>query len=433
MVKKWGVGLSESKRLTIFTPGRSFGLHFLYYDLSSMVINDENTFRRIRTPFYYYDMPLLEQTADTVAELCRRYDIHVHYAVKANYGRRVMEVLSSRGFGADCVSGNEVVRAFECGFQPSRIMFTGVGKTDAEMAAGLRLGIQAFNVESMEELAVLDGLAGRMGVVAHVGLRINPGIDAHTHKFITTGLTENKFGIALRDLDAVIDALRECRNVYFEGLQFHIGSQITDIEGVYAHECRRADEVADYFEQKGMPVHNLDLGGGLGVDYDDPDSHPIPEFERWFKVVDASLKRRKDRRIHLEPGRALVAQCGTLVSQVLYVKHAADKDFLVLDAGMNDLIRPALYGARHRIMKFFAAPDTPMHRYDVVGPVCESSDVFAEGALLPQCQRGDLVGLRSAGAYGQVMSSRYNLRDMAPSVFSDRLAVAPMRESFPEK
>jgi diaminopimelate decarboxylase len=169
------------------------------------------------------------------------------------------------------------------------------------------------------------------------------------------------------------------------------------------------------------------------VDYDDPDTHPIPEFERWFKVVDASLKRRKDRRIHLEPGRALVAQCGTLVSQVLYVKHAADKDFLVLDAGMNDLIRPALYGARHRIMKFFAAPDTPMHRYDVVGPVCESSDVFAEGALLPQCQRGDLVGLRSAGAYGQVMSSRYNLRDMAPSVFSDRLAVAPMRESFPEK
>ena len=266
-----------------------------------------------------------------------------------------------------------------------------------------------------------------------VGLRINPGIDAHTHKFITTGLTENKFGIALRDLDAVIDALRECKNVYFEGLQFHIGSQITDIEGVYAHECRRADEVADYFEQKGMPVHNLDLGGGLGVDYDDPDTHPIPEFERWFKVVDASLKRRKDRRIHLEPGRALVAQCGTLVSQVLYVKHAADKDFLVLDAGMNDLIRPALYGARHRIMKFFAAPDTPMHRYDVVGPVCESSDVFAEGALLPQCQRGDLVGLRSAGAYGQVMSSRYNLRDMAPSVFSDRLAVAPMRESFPEK
>ena len=199
-----------------------------------MVINDENTFRRIRTPFYYYDMPLLEQTADTVAELCRRYDIHVHYAVKANYGRRVMEVLSSRGFGADCVSGNEVVRAFECGFQPSRIMFTGVGKTDAEMAAGLRLGIQAFNVESMEELAVLDGLAGRMGVVAHVGLRINPGIDAHTHKFITTGLTENKFGIALRDLDAVIDALRECKNVYFEGLQFHIGSQSTDIGRVCA-------------------------------------------------------------------------------------------------------------------------------------------------------------------------------------------------------
>lgn len=381
-------------------------------------------FREKETPFWYYDMELLRTTVDRAAELAARYGIGLHYAIKANVEPRIVEYISSKGFGADCVSGNEVLYAAEHGFSPDSIVFAGVGKSDREIRAALDLGIEAFNCESIMELNVIDSLAAGKGVKANVSIRINPNIDAHTHRYVTTGLYENKFGISRHEFDAVIDLLKNARNLNFMGLHFHIGSQITDVEDVYALECERAAEIVDYFESKGLKVGSIDLGGGLGVDYDDPDGNPVPDFEKWFSTVDRRLRRRPDQRVSLEPGRSLVAQCGSLVTRVLFVKNGETKAFLIMDAGMNDLIRPALYGAYHKIDNLSAAfegRDEGIQQYDVVGPVCESSDVWGAGRDLPFSGRGDIMAIRSAGAYGSVMSSRYNLRDIAPALFSDEI------------
>lgn len=381
-------------------------------------------FREKETPFWYYDMELLRTTVDRAAELAARYGIGLHYAIKANVEPRIVEYISSKGFGADCVSGNEVLYAAEHGFSPDSIVFAGVGKSDREIRAALDLGIEAFNCESIMELNVIDSLAAGKGVKANVSIRINPNIDAHTHRYVTTGLYENKFGISRHEFDAVIELLKNARNLNFIGLHFHIGSQITDVEDVYALECERAAEIVDYFESKGLKVGSIDLGGGLGVDYDDPDGNPVPDFEKWFSTVDRRLRRRPDQRVSLEPGRSLVAQCGSLVTRVLFVKNGETKAFLIMDAGMNDLIRPALYGAYHRIDNLSAAfegREEGIQQYDVVGPVCESSDVWGAGRDLPFSGRGDIMAIRSAGAYGSVMSSRYNLRDIAPALFSDEI------------
>ncbi|MGM9765353.1 MAG: diaminopimelate decarboxylase [Candidatus Cryptobacteroides sp.] len=381
-------------------------------------------FREKETPFWYYDMELLRSTVDRAAELAARYGIGLHYAIKANVEPRLVEYISSKGFGADCVSGNEVLYAADNGFSPDSIVFAGVGKSDREIRSALDLGIEAFNCESIMELNVIDSLAAEKGVKANVSIRINPNIDAHTHRYVTTGLYENKFGISRHEFDAVIELLKNARNLNFIGLHFHIGSQITDVEDVYALECERAAEIVDYFESKGLKVGSIDLGGGLGVDYDDPDGNPVPDFDKWFATVDRCLRRRPDQKVSLEPGRSLVAQCGSLITRVLFVKNGETKAFLIMDAGMNDLIRPALYGAYHRIDNLSAAfegREEGIQQYDVVGPVCESSDVWGAGRDLPFSGRGDIMAIRSAGAYGSVMSSRYNLRDMAPAVFSDEI------------
>lgn len=381
-------------------------------------------FREKETPFWYYDMELLRSTVDRAAELAARYGIGLHYAIKANVEPRLVEYISSKGFGADCVSGNEVLYAADNGFSPDSIVFAGVGKSDREIRSALDLGIEAFNCESIMELNVIDSLAAEKGVKANVSIRINPNIDAHTHRYVTTGLYENKFGISRHEFDAVIELLKNARSLNFIGLHFHIGSQITDVEDVYALECERAAEIVDYFESKGLKVGSIDLGGGLGVDYDDPDGNPVPDFDKWFATVDRCLRRRPDQKVSLEPGRSLVAQCGSLITRVLFVKNGETKAFLIMDAGMNDLIRPALYGAYHRIDNLSAAfegREEGIQQYDVVGPVCESSDVWGAGRDLPFSGRGDIMAIRSAGAYGSVMSSRYNLRDMAPAVFSDEI------------
>lgn len=381
-------------------------------------------FREKETPFWYYDMELLRSTVDRAAELAARYGIGLHYAIKANVEPRLVEYISSKGFGADCVSGNEVLYAADNGFSPDSIVFAGVGKSDREIRSALDLGIEAFNCESIMELNVIDSLAAEKGVKANVSIRINPNIDAHTHRYVTTGLYENKFGISRHEFDAVIELLKNARSLNFIGLHFHIGSQITDVEDVYALECERAAEIVDYFESKGLKVGSIDLGGGLGVDYDDPDGNPVPDFEKWFATVDRCLRRRPDQKVSLEPGRSLVAQCGSLITRVLFVKNGETKAFLIMDAGMNDLIRPALYGAYHRIDNLSAAfegREEGIQQYDVVGPVCESSDVWGAGRDLPFSGRGDIMAIRSAGAYGSVMSSRYNLRDMAPAIFSDEI------------
>ena len=382
----------------------------------------------IATPFYYYDMNLFHKTVDHVAELASEYNIKVHYAIKANVERRLLEYISSKGFGADCVSGNEVLHAHECGFPADKIVYAGVGKSDKEIYNALKLGIEAFNCESLQEIFVINEMAHHYGVRASISVRINPDIDAHTHKYVTTGLYENKFGISQHEFDKLIDIIKKSEHIDFFGLHFHIGSQITRVGEVFGLECQRVNEIVKYFEDKGVTVRNINLGGGLGVDYDDPDGSPVADFETWFKTIAGNISRRPDQAVHVEPGRSLVAQCGTLISRVLFVKSGETKNFLIMDAGMNDLIRPALYGAYHKIENLSAEMRTffPTHQaYDIVGPVCESIDVWGAGRLLPLSVRGDLMAIRSAGAYGQVMSSRYNMKDLAPSVFSDCLEDAP--------
>ena len=374
---------------------------------------------KIRTPFYLYDMELLAETVSEVVRLSGQYGIEVHYAVKANADDRILRYIASRGLGADCVSGNEVLRAIGSGFPAEKIAFAGVGKTDEEIETAVRNGIFSINCESLPEIETVDLIASRLGLRARVSARINPNIDAHTHKYITTGLEENKFGISEHDLDALIRLIRNSKSIDFNGLHFHVGSQILDVEQVFSLECRRANEIVSYFEKEGVAIDNIDLGGGLGIDYADPAAHPVPDFRTWFSTIAATIRTRPGRKIHVEPGRSIVAQCGILCTKVLFVKRGEKKTFLITDAGMNDLIRPALYGARHKVVNLSARlrQDVAEQVYDVVGPVCESSDVWGEGLRLPESSRGDLLGICSAGAYGQVMASRYNLRDLAPSVY----------------
>ena len=396
-------------------------------------INTIEKLDRVATPFYYYDMDLFRMTVDHVAVLAAEHDIKVHYAVKANVERRLLEYISSKGFGADCVSGNEVLHAHSCGFPAGKIVYAGVGKTDKEIYNALTLGIEAFNCESLQEIYVINEMARVYGLKANVSVRINPDIDAHTHKYVTTGLYENKFGISQHEFDKLIDILRKSENINFYGLHFHIGSQITRVSEVFALECQRVNEIVAYFERNGLKVDNINLGGGLGVDYDDPDENAIADFKTWFETISANISRRQDQTVHVEPGRSLVAQCATLISRVLFVKSGETKNFLIMDAGMNDLIRPALYGAYHKIENLSAAQRTffPTHQaYDIVGPVCESSDVWGAGRLLPLSVRGDLMAIRSTGAYGQVMASRYNMKDLAPSVFSDSIEDAPQQTDY---
>ena len=422
--------------------------------------NDFGRVEELATPFWYYDMDVFRKTVKLAASLSERYGIGAHYALKANVEPRLVSYIASKGFGADCVSGNEVKYAVESGFARSSIVFAGVGKSDMEISDALDLGIGCFNVESLMEMQVIDALAASKGVRANVSLRINPNIDAHTHRYVTTGLYENKFGISRHEFEAAIDILKGSKALDFKGLHFHIGSQITDVEPVYSLECERAAEIVEWFEAHGMEVGSIDLGGGLGVDYDEPDENPVPDFEKWFSIIDRKLRRRPEQSVSIEPGRSMVAQCGSLITRVLFVKSGETKTFLIMDAGMNDLIRPALYGAYHKIENLSAyyvstetaesedltrhhqmpageqrsgglalgcarRPDRPLEKgvqgglYDVVGPVCESSDVWGEGRELPYSKRGDILAIRSTGAYGSVMSSRYNLRDLAPAVFSD--------------
>jgi diaminopimelate decarboxylase len=396
-------------------------------------INTIEKLDRVATPFYYYDMELFGRTVDHVARLAQEHDIKVHYAVKANVERRLLEYISSKGFGADCVSGNEVLHAHSCGFPADKIVYAGVGKTDKEIFNALKLGIEAFNCESLQEIYVINEMAHVYGLKANVSVRINPDIDAHTHKYVTTGLYENKFGISQHEFDKLIDIIKKSEHINFYGLHFHIGSQITRVSEVFALECQRVNEIVAYFERNGLRVDNINLGGGLGVDYDDPDENAISDFKTWFETISANICRRNDQTVHVEPGRSLVAQCATLISRVLFVKSGETKNFLIMDAGMNDLIRPALYGAYHKIENLSAAQRTffPTHQaYDIVGPVCESSDVWGAGRLLPLSVRGDLMAIRSTGAYGQVMASRYNMKDLAPSVFSDAIDDAPQQEDY---
>ncbi len=363
-------------------------------------------------------MDLLKKTLKVVKEETKKRGFTQHYAVKANANRRILELIASDGFGADCVSGNEIKAAVNAGFPASKIVFAGVGKTDKEINLALDLNIFCFNAESLPELEVINELANKKGKIAQVALRINPNVDAHTHEYITTGLNENKFGFALSHLESAIEKLNELKSLKLIGIHFHIGSQIEDIN-IFEPLCQKVNELQDFFESKGIKLENINLGGGLGIDYENPDKNPISDFEGYFEVFKNNLKVRDGQQVHFELGRAIVCQCGALVTRTVYVKHGESKTFVIVDAGMTDLIRPALYQAYHKVENI--SSNLPSQQYDVVGPICESSDVFVKDYDLNETQRGDILVLRSAGAYGEIMASQYNCRDLPKAYYSDKI------------
>ncbi len=376
-------------------------------------------FRRLRTPFYYYDTKVLRDTLSVVRSVMEKQGNYVvHYAVKANANPKLLSIISGYGLGADCVSGGEIRAAVQAGFPADKIVFAGVGKADWEIELGLDCGIFCFNVESVPELEVIDKIAAAKGKVARVAFRINPDVGAHTHAHITTGLAENKFGISMQDMDRVIDMARGMEHVRFEGLHFHIGSQILDM-GDFTALCNRVNGLQDKLEARGVRVGHINVGGGLGIDYSHPNRQPIPDFQAWFNTYRNALKLRPWQTLHFEPGRSIVGQCGSLIAKVLYVKQGVNKRFAILDAGFTELIRPAFYQAYHKIENITS--DGPVQAYDVVGPICESSDVFGKAIDLNGTARGDLVALRSAGAYGEVMASCYNCRELPKGYLSDEL------------
>ncbi|MBR6362335.1 MAG: diaminopimelate decarboxylase [Bacteroidales bacterium] len=371
----------------------------------------------IETPFYYYDTELLRETLETIKAEIRNYPgYHVHYAVKANANPKILKIIREAGFGADCVSGGEIKAAIQAGFPAGSIVYAGVGKSDWEINLGLDLGIGCFNVESLPELEIISALAKGRGTTANVAFRINPNVGAHTHPNITTGYAENKFGIPMRDMEEMILHASELPNINFVGLHFHIGSQILDMDDFIAL-CNRINELQDQLEQHHIAVASINVGGGLGVDYHHPDQMPIADFRKYFRTFTKFLKLRPGQTLHFEPGRSVVAQCGSLITRVLYIKQGDFKQFLIVDAGMSDLIRPALYQAYHKIENITS--DRPVETYDVVGPICESSDTFGKAIDLPGSARGDLVAIRSAGAYGEIMASGYNCRSLPKGYFSE--------------
>lgn len=371
------------------------------------------------TPFYFYDTALLQDTLDICKKEADRYGYHVHYALKANTSDYLLKIIRDKGLGADCVSGNEVRKAVETGFDKKDIVFAGVGKSDKEIRYALSQDIFSFNCEGLQELEVLNDLAGSMQTKARIALRINPNVSANTHHYITTGLEENKFGINPWEFDQVLSLLKRLPNVELTGLHFHIGSQINDLEA-FKNLCIRVNEFSRWFEDRQYILPHLNVGGGLGVNYQHPHSEPIPDFASYFKVFSTFLEPKPHQKIHFELGRSLIAQCGVLISKVLFIKTGIQKNFCILDAGMTELIRPALYQAYHKIENLSSLSESKL-KYDVVGPVCESSDCFGKAITLPETKRGDLIGIYTAGAYGEVMSSYYNLRDKAKAIYSDQL------------
>ena len=370
------------------------------------------SFRNIKTPFYYYDTALLRQTIKTITdEVAKHEGYHIHYAVKACANPKVLHIIADSGLGADCVSGGEIQACIDAGFPAKTIVYAGVGKADWEIELGLNVGIQYFNVESVAELEVIEEIAARMNKTANVSFRINPDVGAHTHANITTGLSENKFGIAMQDMERVILMAKEMPHIEFVGLHFHIGSQILEMDDFQALALR-INELQDRLEKNGIgPVKNINVGGGLGIDYQEPDAHPVPGFGKFFDTYAQNLKLRPGQQLHFELGRSIVGQCGSLIAKCLYVKQATHLQFVILDAGMTDLIRPALYDAHHHIENLTSREENTQI-YDVVGPICESSDVFQRDCILPVTHRGDLIALRSAGAYGEIMASQYNCRPL---------------------
>jgi diaminopimelate decarboxylase len=377
---------------------------------------------RVGTPFYAYSASGIRARVASLLGALHGLDAVVCYAVKANPSLGVLRTMAEAGLGADIVSAGELARCIRAGIPPTRIVFSGVGKADAEIEYAIGLGIWKFNVESHDELLALDRIARRLGVTVQAAVRVNPDVDANTHAKIATGKAENKFGVPIdeaRRWFAEGDALTHVR---LNGLHAHIGSQITEL-GPFRLMLGRLASLARELFDAGHEIETIDVGGGLGVAYK-ADDRPVDVADYGEALRDGLVGF--GGHVVLEPGRWLVAAAGVLVARVLRVKRGATRRFLVLDAAMNDLQRPALYGAWHDIVPLHDAV-RPTLRYDVVGPVCESGDTFAVERALPACEAGDLVAIATAGAYGAAMASTYNSRPLLPEVMLDRGRYAVVR------
>ncbi|MEP2023311.1 MAG: diaminopimelate decarboxylase [Reichenbachiella sp.] len=373
----------------------------------------------VRTPFYYYDLTLLENTLVNMQSAINNPNFKVHYAIKANAEDRILKTIKKHGLGADCVSGNEIKKALEIGFEPNDIVLAGIGKSDEELELAISQGIHSINCESIEELEVINEIAERYGAVASIAFRINPNVDAQTHHKITTGLNENKFGIPITELDAAVDEILKHKNLALKGIHFHIGSQILNLNP-FANLCQQANHVTASLKARGIILEHINVGGGLGINYSNPASQMIPNFIEYFKVFEKFLNLEDGQTVHFELGRSIVGQCGSLISKVLYVKKGVNSNFAIIDAGMTDLLRPALYNAFHKVENLSKTGEP--EPYHVVGPICESSDTFGKTEL-PKTYRGDYLIIKSAGAYGQVLSSNYNLRERAAAIYSDEISL----------
>lgn len=375
-------------------------------------------FEHIETPFYLYDTDVLDEVLTEAKKWSQKYAFKVHYAVKANANPRLMRLIKKHGFGADCVSGNEVRHSIAMGFKPWEVVFAGVGKTDKEIEYALDAGVFSLNVESMQELEVVDEIARKKRMIAPISVRINPNFAAETHDYITTGLEDNKFGIAYSNIHKVAELIKQLKHIKFIGVHVHIGSQISKLE-VFKGLCAKVNQIQDDFQSNGLEVEHLNLGGGLGINYEEEGRPSVPDFKSYFETFNKYLNIQSGQQVHFELGRSLVASCGNLVSRVLYIKNGGTTNFAVIDAGMTELIRPALYRSVHKIENISA--EHGKEQYSVVGPICETSDTFGKQVELPETKRGDFIVIRSTGAYGEVMASQYNMRTPAKSYYSDEL------------
>ena len=372
----------------------------------------------IETPFYAYDISLLEKTLKELNEAIANQPYFVHYAIKANSNPELLKYIKQAGLGVDCVSGNEVQFAIDNGFSPDKIVFAGVGKTDKEIKTGLQHNIFSFNCESIQEIKIINELAEQMGKVANIAVRVNPNVDAETHKNITTGLEENKFGIQTWELDDLIECLTSAKHINLRGLHVHIGSQIVNMD-IFAELAQRVNSIQEWFKEKDIEFEYVNVGGGLGVDYNEPEKNPIPDFKHYFNAFSKYLELKPNQAVHFELGRSIIAQCGQLITRVNYLKEGKATNFAIVDAGMTDLMRPALYQAKHKIVNL-SNTNGETKLYNVVGPICESTDTFGKDIELPVTKRGDILAIQTAGAYGQVLSSRYNLRDLAKAYYFNK-------------
>lgn len=364
---------------------------------------------KLPTPSYFYNLDVLEETIDEI--ITNRQEIDVFYSFKANSNVEILKFIRDKGLGAEVVSIGELNLALDLGFK--KIVMSGVGKTDEQIEKAIINNIDSINIESIQEIQVINEIAKNLRRKARVSLRINPNVDPLTHKAITTGLSENKFGINFEHLDKALDLVKKSEYMEFVGLHFHIGSQITSMS-VFKNLVIRVNEIYEYVMERNFDVKLLNLGGGLGIDYHNPDS--IPSFKPYFETIRKFVK--VNSKICVEPGRAVVGQSGTLISKVLFKKDNVGKEILIIDTGMNHLIRPALYEAFHLIQNLSKIEGKNEFLYDVHGPICESTDCFAKNILLPFTERGDYLIVRSAGAYGETMMSDYNLRGKPYTFFA---------------